>query len=317
MLFWPGLGLLALWGGTALSVQAPQARGAVLAGLAVVLGGLIWARLATPYGPALLAAVALGLAGWFLMLQPRADRDWAPDVARIVTGDRQGNRVTLHNIRSFRWQDRSHATEVWQDRTVDLDGLLGVDLFTSVWDNPRIAHLLVSFGFADGARVVFSVEIRRERGEAFSSIGGFFRQFELALIAADEEDIVKLRTNHRGEEVRRYALRLPADQARQLFLGYVALGNDLAARPRWYNTITANCTTVVWGLARAVHPGLGVDPALLLSAGVPDWLQRLGLLQDTGPMAAVHNAARISARARALPPGADFSAGIRQTGILP
>lgn len=312
MLFWPGLLLVAVWGATALAVQAPRARGPVLAGFAIALAAVIGARLGTDHGGAALAALAAALALWFLSLRPRADRDWAPDVARIVTGTRQGSLVTLHDLRAFRWHDRDHASESWQSRSFDLDRLIGVDLFTSVWDNPRIAHLLLSFGFADGARVVFSVEIRRKRGEAFSSLGGFFRQFELALIAADEADIIQLRTTHRREEVRRFALRLTPDQARRLFLEYVSLGNALAARPRWYNTLTANCTTVVWQLARMVHPRLGLHPALLLSAGVPGWLHGLGLIEGDQPFAAAYQQARISARARALPPGCDFSQGIRQ-----
>lgn len=316
MLFWPALLALALWGAKALLVQAqPRWRAAVLAGLAAALAAVIWAKVAQAQGGPALAALAGALVLWFLSLRPRADRDWAPDVARIVTGTVQGNHVTLHDIRAFRWRDRDHAAEHWHSRSFDLDRLTEVDLFTSVWDNPRIAHLLLSFGFTDGARVVFSVEIRRERGEAFSKIGGFFRQFELALIAADEDDIVKLRTNHRREEVRRFALRLTPDQARRLFLGYVALGNDLAARPRWYNTLTANCTTVVWQLARMVHPRLGLHSSLLLSAGVPGWLHGLGLIDGDQPFATVYDAARISARAQALPPEADYSDGIRQMGI--
>lgn len=309
--FWLLLGLGGLWAGVALWVQFPGARWV----LALFLGALavvIWARLATPWGWAALGLLALAVAGWYAGLVPRADRDWAPDVARIVTGEVQGDRVTLHNVRSFRWTDRDHAAENWKTLQLDLSLLASADMITSVWSNPDIAHLLVSFGFADGQRVVFSVEIRRERGERFSSIGGFFRQFELALIAADEADIVKLRTHHRAEDVRLYPLRLTPDQLRVVFLEYVKLGNDLAAQPRWYNTVTANCTTVVWHLTRALNPDLGLDPSLLLSGRLPAWLYRLGLLAQDGTLDQIRDAARISARALAAPEGADFSAAIRE-----
>ncbi|STZ06705.1 Uncharacterised protein [Moraxella ovis] len=62
-----------------------------------------------------------------------------------------------------------------------------MDLALSIWGNENIVHTLVTFGFADGQRLAFSVEIRKEVGESFSNIGGFFRQFELSVIAVDEK----------------------------------------------------------------------------------------------------------------------------------
>ncbi|MEH7828616.1 Lnb N-terminal periplasmic domain-containing protein [Gemmobacter denitrificans] len=310
MIFWSTWVLVAGLGGTALQVQFPRAP-LVTVGFAMVLLAVAAVRVWTGAGWPALGAVILALLVWYLPLTPRADRDWAPDVAKIVRGEMVGDQVTLHNVRAFRWHSATEAEEIWQTRRYDLSQLTGADMLTSVWGNPKIAHLVVSFGFVDGQRVVFSVEIRRERDEAFSSIGGFFRQFELALIAADESDIIRLRTNHRAEDVRLYPLRLTPDQLRAVFLRYVELGNDLNAQPRWYNTVTANCTSVVWGLVRVLDPDLPLNRALLLSGLLPDWLYRLGVLADTGDLAAIKARAAISARALALPDAADFSAAIR------
>ena len=63
----------------------------------------------------------------------------------------------------------------------------------SYWTGPYIAHTLISFGFADGRFLTFSIEIRKEKGESFSAIGGFFKHFEMSLIAADERDILGVR----------------------------------------------------------------------------------------------------------------------------
>jgi hypothetical protein len=65
-----------------------------------------------------------------------------------------------------------------------------------------IAHTIISFGFADGQRLAFSIETRKERHEGFSSVAGFFKQFELAIVAADERDVIRVRSNVRGEDVR-------------------------------------------------------------------------------------------------------------------
>lgn len=306
MIFWAALALLALWGGTALWVHC---RTPGLAALLLAGSGVAALRLCALPAWSALAALALALLLWFFLgLRPRLERDWAPDVSRIVTGSVEGDRVLLENIRAFRWASETEAQQVWRSDRYDLSQLTGADLFTSVWGNPKIAHLLLSFAFADGRHLVFSVEIRREQGEVFSSIGGFFRQFELALIAAPEDDILRLRTNMRGEEVRRYPLTLSPVQLRKIFLSYLAVGNRLAGQARFYNTLTANCTTIVWQLIRVGAPEFGWHRSVLLSGLLPDWLHRIGLIED--PARRGHGV-RITPLAQAAPEGADYSQVIR------
>lgn len=308
--FWAALVLGGAWAATALWVQFPQ-QVWPLALLGLALAAVAALRLKTPFGWAGLAAAAAVVGLWYQSLTPRLDRDWAPDVAHIVTGEVSGDAVTLHDVRAFRWFSADQAEEHWEDRRYDLSQLVSADVLTSSWSSPAIAHLLVSFGFADGQRVVFSVEIRKEKGEAFSSLGGFFRQFELALIAADEADIIRLRTDFRGEDVHLYPVSLTPAQLRTMFLEYVALGNRIATRPEFYNTVTANCTSVVWGLTRALKADVPRDPSLVFSGYLPGFMLRMGILKSEGPLDEIVRNAAISARARALPPGADFSAGIR------
>ncbi|MCR8547831.1 DUF4105 domain-containing protein [Salipiger sp. P9] len=262
-------------------------------------------------GWAVLAGTALLVGGWYMTISPAEDRDWAIDVARGVKAEVSGDLVTLSDLRDFQWHDRDEATVRWIDRTVDLRHLETVDMLTSVWDNPDIAHLLVSFGFADGQHVVFSVEIRREADEVFNELGGFFRQFELVLIGATEEDIVKLRTNYRKEQVSLYPVTLDAAQRRALFMAYVGLAQQLEARPRFYNTLLANCTTVVYGLAQVLKADLPIDRRLILSGRLPEYIEALGVLGGNGTMADRRAAALITAKAQAAGDTADFSAAIR------
>lgn len=308
--FWVVFGLGLAWAATALWVQFPHAPW-VVALLAVVALGVIWARLAKGWGWTAFAATAVVVGLWYATLTPRLDRDWADDVAHIVTADVAGDAVTLHNVRAFRWQDDTNATQIWETRSYDMSKLTGADVITSSWSSPAIAHLLVSFGFSDGQRVVFSVEIRKEKGESFSSIGGFFRQFELALIAADEEDVIKLRTNYRGEDVHLYPVNLPPEALRTMFVQYVDLGNRIATKPEFYNTVTANCTSVVWGLSHALKADVPWDRSLVLSGYLPEFMMRMGILKGPGALSEIIQRAAISAKAKALPEGADFSAGIR------
>src|SRR5690606_16074828 len=120
----------------------------------------------------------------------------------------------------------------WESREYDLGQLVGVDMLLSRWGRPGIAHVLVSFGFADGRHLAFTVEVRRQRGEKFSEIGGFFKQFELCILACDERDAVRLRTNVRGEDVSLYHIRLKPPACRQLLVAFINAGNQLQRRPR-------------------------------------------------------------------------------------
>jgi hypothetical protein len=310
--FWLILPAFTLWAALALWVQLPQMRTAALAVLGIAIALILWQRLSGGWGWTSLALLmALGLGSYFA-LPPRQNRDWADDVARIVQGRVDGDLVHLTNIRAFRWSTADTASrQDWTTRTIDLATLQGVDVITSVWGNPDIAHVLVSFRFTTGDPLTFSVEIRREKGEKFSPLGGFFRQFELSLIAAEEADILHWRAVPRAEELRLYPLTLTPDQARQIFLRFVDLGNDLNAKPRWYNTVTANCTTVVWQLSRVLSPDLPLSPSLLLSGRLPEYLDRLNVLSGLGTLTDKRQRALISDRARAMPPDADFSDWIR------
>lgn len=312
VLFWLFITGFALWAGTAIWVQFASARPLVLAIFAAGLGVVLWQRLSGRYGWVALLLLMVAVFAWYFSLAPRQDRDWASDVAHNVAGEISGDIVHLKNIRAFRWQTADIPShEAWISRDIDLRKIAGADMITSVWGNPLIAHLLVSFRFTDGAPLTFSVEIRREKGESFSPLGGFFRQFELSLIAAEEADILAWRAGPRGEEVRLYPLALTPDQARQVFLGYVTLGNRLNEKPQWYNTVTSNCTTVVWQLSKVLSPDLPLDQSLLLSGRLPEYLEKLGALAGTGSLEEKRARALISEKVRSLSAGADFSQAIR------
>ena len=186
------------------------------------------------------------LAWWRLTLKPTNNRPWQPDVAETAWAEINGDDVTLHNVRNCDYRTETDYTTHWETRVVKLSQLTGVDLAITYWGSPYIAHPIVSFQFADALPICFSIETRKEIGESYSTIAGFYRQYELIYICADERDVIRLRTNYRhGEDVYLYRTLLSPTQARTRFLDYVGSLNALHARPRWYNALTTNCTTAI------------------------------------------------------------------------
>src|SRR5207253_1632019 len=108
-----------------------------------------------------------------------------------------------------------------------LSKLKTLDLILSYWSGKAIAHALLSFGFEDGQQVAVSIETRKEKTEQYSALEGFFRQYELIYVVADERDVVRLRTNYRKEEVFIFRLQPPREKIRAVFLDYLQTVNSI------------------------------------------------------------------------------------------
>jgi hypothetical protein len=258
--------------------------------------------------------VLLAVLGWsWSAIAPSNDRDWKPETARLASATIAGRQVTLHNIRNFDYRTETDFTPAYYDRTFDLDQLDSMDLVAAYWMGPAIAHIFLSFGF-HGQQVAISIEARAERTEGYSSVKGFFRQYELVYVVADERDVIRVRTNYRRdppEDV--YLYRLPGEpaRARRLFLEYVAEINRLVERPEFYNTLTTNCTGSIWLHSRVLPGHLPFSREILLSGYLPDLRYRSGRLDGRLPFADLERRSRINDRARAADRAEDFSRRIR------
>jgi hypothetical protein len=321
---WFGLGLLAVailltgvWCSLAVwfGVKAGATLRDVLAGAVVLAGLLTVVCLATYWrwravaGYAVLIAVILA---WWMTIRPSHNRDWPPDVARTFTAMIDGDRLVVNNVRNFAWRSDTDFDQRWEQRTYSLSRLATVDLVMSYWGNEAIAHTIVSFGFDDGSRLAFSIEIRKQRGETYSPIAGFFKQYELAIVAADERDVVRVRSNIRGEDVRIYRMRMPPAAARLLLGEYAQEANELARVPRFYNTLTTNCTTLVFEMVRAIHPGLPLDYRVLLSGYLPNYAYSVGATVTSMPFEQLRDLSRIHEKALQADDDPNFSERIRE-----
>jgi hypothetical protein len=267
------LAVAMLWAAAALWVDGPPSRalaGALSCGL--VLTAAASALLVRPWRRAGLAVFVLFtvVLCWWLMLAPSNERDWQAGVARLPTAEVEGSRLTLHNVRNLDYRDEHDFTERWETRTYDLDRLVGFHLFVSFWRPTLYGHTIASWAFADGRHLAVSIETRKEKDEGYSAVRGFFRQYELCYVVADERDLIGLRTNHRCEAVQLYRIGGGMGNGKHLLLDYVKEINAVAEHPRWYNALTHNCTTTIWQHARAVGSGPGLDWRLLANGYLVD-----------------------------------------------
>jgi Domain of unknown function (DUF4105) len=310
------LGMPAAWGALALWYQAPGGRfklGIIALWTAFSLGVIV-ALWQGRSGAAFLSfAIAFGiLLIWWQRISPSNDREWADDVAQITSGTPDGNRVTLKNVRNFDWRSNEDYTQRWETRVYDLDCLSSVDMIMSYWDGWAIAHMLISFGFDDGQHVAFSVEVRRQKNKTYSEIGGFFKRDGLSIIAADERDVIRVRTNIRGEDDYLYRIRMPVSAMRSLFLGYVEQADNLLDTPRFYNTITVNCTTLVYQMMQRIVGYLPWSYRLLFTGYLPAYVYRVGGLDQRFTLEELRALGRITDRARQSDRSSTFSEDIRR-----
>jgi hypothetical protein len=309
-----------VWGTGALYFAAPASAPvrAGLAGCFALIGVAALAALFLPRGRRPALAVFLGsfiaLFAWWATIAPSNERDWPPELAVLPYAELDGELVTVRNIRNFDYRSETDFTPRYYDRTFDLRKLESVDLAAVYWMGPHIAHTILSFGFEGGDQLAFSIEARKEKSEGYSTLGGFFRQYELFYVVADERDVIRLRTNYRNdppEDVYLYRLHGPAENGRRLLREYLHKINALKSEPEFYNTLTANCTGNIW-LHSRVNPGhLPFSWRILASGHVPEYLHQAGRLDARVSFEDLARASHINARARAADQAPDFSRRIR------
>ena len=305
------------WSVAAIWIDGPKSRALAAVLCAVVAAGsLLLLIVVRPWWWAGVAAVVpfVIVLTWWLSIAPTNTADWQPDVARLPSAVFDGDRVTIRNVRDFAYPSPTAVVERWEERTYDLGRVEGFDMFLSNWGPKAIAHTISSWEFSDGRHLAISIETRKVKGQEYSALLGFFRQYELYYVVADERDVIGVRTNQRGEHVYLYRIHLPPERARAILLDYVREVNALAKQPRWYNALTHNCTTTIREHVQHVMPAQPWDWRILANGYIDQlWYER-GIIDTDAPFAEIKSRSDVTDRAKAAGTAADFSVRIRERG---
>jgi hypothetical protein len=204
---------------------------------------------------------------WWMMIPASNTRNWEREVARAPYATMEGDLITIHDIRNFNYRTEKDFDAVYYNKTFDLTKLDSADLIAVYWMGEAVAHVMMSFGFQGKDFISFSIETRKEQGEDYSTIKGFFKQYELIFIAGDERDLIRVRTDYRTprEDVYLYRLGAKPQRVREVFMAYIQQINDMKQRPEWYNTLTTNCATSVIHLMRVTGGHVRYTWKVLLS----------------------------------------------------
>ncbi|MGA2797362.1 MAG: DUF4105 domain-containing protein [Thermoguttaceae bacterium] len=250
----------------------------------------------------------------FKWWKPSNDREWTPGMEVMPKADFRGERITVRNVRSCRYRTYDDFDVYYHDKTFDLNKLTTVDLIVVPFnDMPGIAHTMLSFGFDDQDYVAVSVEIRREKGEKFNVLKGFFRQYELMYVVADEQDVITKNANKSPSEVYLYRSTATPEQARELFADVMKRVDKLIDEPEFYNTLTNNCTTNIRNHINHLKPDrVPYDYRVLLPGYADRLAYDLGLIEQNGTFEQTKEHARINYQAYLYRDDPDFSRKIRR-----
>ena len=114
----------------------------------------------------------VGMLVWRAMLTPKHDRTWSQESEFLAVPTRNGNELTVENVRNFAWEPDGSFVPSWESRRYDLAKLRSLDVWVHpLGGSPLVSHNMLSFGFGDD-HLVISVEARRESHEKFGLVHG-------------------------------------------------------------------------------------------------------------------------------------------------
>ena len=245
---------------------------------------------------------------------PSNERNWVPAQAVMPYAELRGNLLTVRNIRNCKYLNKDDYIVRHYDKTFDLNKLQTVDfIIVPFKDTPSLAHTMLSFGFGGKDHLAISVEVRLEEGETYSPMKGALRQYELIYVAADERDVIALRTKYRKDEVYLYRTRAEPELARMLLMDVMARVNKLAVEPEFYDTFSNNCTTNIVAHINRMKPGrVPLNIGVLLPGYADRLAYDLGLLDTDVSFEQTKRQAHINRVANRYVDDPDFSRKIRQ-----
>lgn len=237
----------------------------------------------------------------------RADRDWYPYLGRNVDVELSAERFAVAPVSTWSYAREGPTEETYTEAAYNLSELREVWFMLEPQPGSQLAaHTLLLFEF-EGDRILgLTIEARRERDEEYSALRGIFNTFELAYIWGSARDFLTRRAVMLDHDVFIYPVAITQEQKLGLLTRLLERTEALETRPRYYNTITSNCTNE---LAKAA--GFNWAPAYIFTGRSDEYLFRRGIIPGES-FEAAHARSDVTGFVQTLnaAPAAEFDAAL-------
>ncbi|MBL4749945.1 MAG: DUF4105 domain-containing protein [Amylibacter sp.] len=261
----------------------------------------------------------IGCVGYLLTKKPSLSRNWSPDQELMPSIDFLDNgALYIKNIRNAHYRSVKDYDIQHHDKALHLEDVQTAWLAISPFAGMGAAHAFLSFGLKDGTYIAVSIEVRRKKGQRFTPVKAFTRQFEIMYVIATETDIIRLRTNHTKHTVRLFPLQAEKKVIRDVFIDVLKRADKLGKEPEFYNTVWNNCTTNIIRHARrfSQKPIPFWNLSYLFPESLDKIAYRLNIIDTHLPYEATRDHFDIKELAMSANEGDDFSAVIRSEILL-
>jgi hypothetical protein len=232
----------------------------------------------------LIAFLLLTFIFYAVLTTPSNNRDWQ-DQYNVLPQVNISEKVTINNIRDWKYEDETTISKDYINRTIDPKKINKVWFVVEPFGGFKaVAHTYFIFDLEDESPIAISIEARREESEDYSGTLGLFNRYELIYIWATEEDQAVRRAVLYKDKLHMYPLNISRETSEKLFIQLAKESQKLETSPRFYNTLTSNCTNELAKNANKVKPGTIPFSYSLLPGYSAESLYKLGLIDNSKPL---------------------------------
>lgn len=230
--------------------------------------------------------IAIALIVFAIAQRPSHDRVWKEHLTRLPAIEFFDEKVLVRDVRDWRYDSQGPIEKRWINRTININDIVGVWLVVEPFAGwSGVAHTMFVFDIANDEPVVVSAEARMEADEEYKASLGFLNKYELSYLWGTEQDMLARRVVLQKNKLYMYPLSVTEKYARDLFKELIIATNDLYQNPRFYNTVTENCTNVIADTADKADPGTVPWNIARILPGYSDrFLYKMGYINATGTL---------------------------------
>lgn len=216
----------------------------------------------------------------YVIKTPSNSKNWEFGFTKNAQISYSNNNVLINNVRNFKYNSSGAVSTEYTSLTLDPNKIESSYFILEPFSAfGAVAHSFLQFNFSDGQKVLASVEARRTKGQQFNAFTGLFNNYELIYVWGTEQDLIGRRLLVEKSEVYKFPLTISHEYSKNLFLQMVSDTKNLQTKPKFYNSLTSNCTNLLAMAANKIKPGVvPYDISWVLPGFSDKFLNKIGFI---------------------------------------